>query len=307
MLEEHFGADPSGFPLTGEQIALYDLPNLQLALDSYLQAGEVEHRLIGFAGPVGFSEMSLSGLVHDAGFGLKVGPVRRTVVRLEADHTVTCVTAGLFLISVGSRRLAVLVMQGERGFDSEGIRMDVMGSEPAIAEHFAGRIRDLMRELNVYRGKVLALKAAGDMGDGGMAVEFPQVAQVGRGDIVLSEGLLDTIDLHTVEFARHSAALLEAGRHLRRGLLLHGPPGTGKTLTSTYLISRLEGRTVVLLTGAGLGLIGAASAIARDLQPSLVLLEDIDLIAHERTAMMGTTSLLSSSSTRWTGWGRMPT
>ncbi len=292
MLEEHFGEDPSSFPLSGEQIELYDLPNLQLALDAYLEERDVEHRLVGFAGPVGFSEMSLAGLVHDTGFGLKVGPVRRTAVRLDGDRSVSCVTVGLFLLARGDRRLVVLVMQGERGFDSPGVRLEVMASELAAAEEFVSRIRELMRKHNVYRGKVLALKAAGEMGDGGMAVEFPQVSAVGREDIVLPEGLLDTIELHTVEFARHSEALLEAGRHLRRGLLLHGPPGTGKTLTATYLIERLEGRTVVILTGAGLGLIGAASAIARDLQPSLVVLEDIDLVAHERTSMMGTTSLL---------------
>jgi ATP-dependent 26S proteasome regulatory subunit len=101
------------------------------------------------------------------------------------------------------------------------------------------------------------------------------------------------IELHTVEFARHADALRDAGRHLRRGLLLHGPPGTGKTLSTTYLISRLEERTVVILTGAALGLIGDACSIARDLQPSMVVLEDVDLVAQERTAMgFGATSLL---------------
>jgi ATP-dependent 26S proteasome regulatory subunit len=83
----------------------------------------------------------------------------------------------------------------------------------------------------------------------------------------------------------------EAGQHVRRGLLLHGPPGTGKTLSSNYLISQLEGRTVIILTGAALGLVGAASEIARDLQPAMVILEDVDLVAQERT-MMGATSLL---------------
>jgi ATP-dependent 26S proteasome regulatory subunit len=88
-------------------------------------------------------------------------------------------------------------------------------------------------------------------------------------------------------------ALRDAGRHLRRGLLLHGPPGTGKTLTSTYLISRLEGRTVVILTGSALALVSEACAIARDLQPSMVVLEDVDLVAQERTMMgLGATSLL---------------
>lgn len=195
-LTEHFGEDPATYPVTGEAVATYDLPNLQLALDAYLDRSGTEHRLIGFGGHVGYAEMSLSGLVHDFGFGLAVGPFRRTVVELERGRSVTCITTGLFLIAEGERRLAALVMQGQHGFDEAGLR-------------------------------------------------------------------------------------------------LHGPPGTGKTLSTTYLISRLEGTTVVILTGAALGLVADACAIARDLQPAMVVLEDVDLVAQERTAMgFGATSLL---------------
>jgi ATP-dependent 26S proteasome regulatory subunit len=127
----------------------------------------------------------------------------------------------------------------------------------------------------------------------GLSVEFPAVEPVGRDQIVLPEGVLDMVELHTIEFARHADTLRDVGRHLRRGLLLHGPPGTGKTLSTSYLISRLEERTVVILTGAALGLISDACTIARELQPAMVVLEDVDLVAQERTAMgFGATSLL---------------
>ena len=292
MLSEHFGSDPSMFPVIGESIAPYDLPNVQVALDAYLGRDGVEHRLVGFGGPVGYAEMSLSGLVHDIGFGLAVGPVRRTTVPLDGDRSVTCVTAGLFLISEAGRRLAVLLMQGHHGFDAPGLRLEVLAAEQHTGEQFVADVHALMREHNVYRGKVLALKGGPMMG-GVMSVEFPAVDAVSRDEIVLPEGVLDAIELHTVEFARVADALIGAGRHLRRGLLLHGPPGTGKTLSSSYLIGRLEGRTVLVLTGSALGLVSEACAIARDLQPSMVVLEDVDLVAQERTAMgLGATSLL---------------
>ena len=291
-LTEHFGEDPATYPVTSEGIATYDLPNLQLALDAYLDREGTEHSLIGFGGHVGYAE-SLSGLVHDFGFGVVEGPVRRTVVGLERGRSVTCITAGLFLIAEGDRRLAALVMLGRRGFDEGGLRLEVIAPEQEEGERFIADVRALMHEHNVFRGKVLALKAGDEMMGRGMAVEFPAVEPVSRDQIVLPEGVLDIVELHTVEFARHAGALREAGWHLRRGLLLHGPPGTGKTLSTTYLISRLEGRTVVILTGGALGLIGDACAIARDLQPAMVVLEDVDLVAQERTAMgYGATSLL---------------
>jgi hypothetical protein len=292
-LTEHFGEDPATYPLTAEAIADYDLPNLQLALDAYLAEAGREHSLIGFGGPVHHMELSLAGLVHEFGFGLDEGPVRRTVVPLERGRTVTCVTTGLFLISEGEDRLAVLVLQGRHGFEEAGLRLEVIAPEQAAGERFVADIRSLMHAHNVFRGKVLALKAGDEMMGRGLAVEFPVVEPVGRDQIVLPEGVLDVVDLHTIEFARHAETLRDAGRHLRRGLLLHGPPGTGKTLSTAYLISRLEGRTVVILTGAALGLVSDACTIARELQPSMVVLEDVDLVAQERTAMgFGATSLL---------------
>jgi len=293
LLSEHFDADPATYPVTGEGIAPYDLPNLQLALDAYLGQPQVEHRLVGFGGHLGYAEMSLAGLVHDQGFGIAVGPVRRSVVELDAGRSVTCVTAGLFLITDGELKLAAMLMRGQHGFDEPGLRVEVLAREQQDGERFLARLRELMREHNVYRGKVLALKGGDEMMGRGTSVEFPVVDRVERDEIVLPEGVLDIVELHTIEFTRHSDTLRRGGRHLRRGLLLHGPPGTGKTLSASYLISRLEGRTVIVLTGAALGLVSEACAIARELQPAMIVLEDIDLVAQERTMMgLGATSLL---------------
>jgi hypothetical protein len=292
LLEEHFGTDPGTFPVTGMPVAQYDLPNLQLALDGYLERPGIEHELVGFGGHLGYAEMSLAGLVHDHGFGLSVGPVRRTVVDLDGGRSIPCVNAGLFLISGGEARLAAMVMRGQHGWDQPDLRLEVIAGEQEDGERFLTDLRELMREKNVYRGKVLAFSGGDAMRGQGISVEFPRVDPVGRDAIVLPEGVLDVIELHTIEFARQSETLRRGGRHLRRGLLLHGPPGTGKTLSASYLISRLEGRTVIVLTGAALGLVSEACTMARELEPSMVLLEDIDLVAQERTMDGSPTSLL---------------
>jgi cell division protease FtsH len=38
------------------------------------------------------------------------------------------------------------------------------------------------------------------------------------------------VERHALGVAAHRAALLAAGQHLKRGLLLYGPPGTGKVV-----------------------------------------------------------------------------
>ena len=84
-----------------------------------------------------------------------------------------------------------------------------------------------------------------------------------------------------------------AGQHLKRGVLLFGPPGTGKTHTVRYLLSLRESVTAFVLSGQALALIGQACALARVMPPSIVILEDVDLIAGDRSfGPMGSNPLL---------------
>jgi ATP-dependent 26S proteasome regulatory subunit len=74
---------------------------------------------------------------------------------------------------------------------------------------------------------------------------------------------------------------------------MYGAPGTGKTHTVRHLISRLSEHTVFVLAGQGLGAIAKTVAIARALQPAIVILEDVDLVAEERSRMhAGTNPML---------------
>src|SRR6266567_2821947 len=74
----------------------------------------------------------------------------------------------------------------------------------------------------------------------------------------------------------------------RKGLLFYGPPGTGKTHTIHYLASQLPDHTTLLITAEQVGLLSEYMQLARFLQPAMVVLEDVDLIARSRTSMHGT-------------------
>lgn len=85
---------------------------------------------------------------------------------------------------------------------------------------------------------------------------------------------------------------MSAGQHLKRGLLLYGPPGTGKTHTMRYLIGQLTGYTRLILMGHALHAIGSASELARELQPAVMVLEDVDLVAEDRSFGPGSSPVL---------------
>jgi ATP-dependent 26S proteasome regulatory subunit len=101
-------------------------------------------------------------------------------------------------------------------------------------------------------------------------------------DLILPADTLAAVHRQVVGVAEHREQLLAAQQHLKRGLLLYGPPGVGKTHTVRYLTSQLAGVTIVQLTGDSLRYISTACSVARTLQPAMVVVEDVDLIAEDR-------------------------
>lgn len=63
--------------------------------------------------------------------------------------------------------------------------------------------------------------------------------------------------------------------------------GTGKTHTIRYLASNLPDHTTLIITAAQVGLLAHYMNLARQLQPALVVIEDVDLIARDRDNMGG--------------------
>ena len=290
-LREHFGTNASTFPATSLQVAEYDQPNVQVALDAYLDEPDRSAEIMGFSSP-SHVEVNLSSLVSPGRYGMSAdpGPVNRTVIELDDGRSISYVTMALFLVNDGEKRLAVLV--GRHRYPSQQSFVEVMGPEPEDGEDFLAELRRLMAQHNVYRQKAISLSATqGPMGQS-INVTFHPRKEPAREQIVLPGGLLERVERSTLEFDRHTEALRARGHHLRRGLLLHGPPGTGTTLTAPYLADALDHRTVLLLTGPSLGLIRSTCEMARALEPSMVVLEDIDLVAQERTQMNTPTTAL---------------
>jgi hypothetical protein len=287
-LRDHFGQAPGALPVIAESFETHDHPNLQVAIDDFLSRAGCSAEVVGVAGGQQFMRLSLADLVAPRGSALlggaspSEGPVEYVNISLDGERMQTCVQSGLFLIRDGDGRLAMLV-RGKSEFShlEKGLHVDVMACEKSAAERFLATLRTSMRQRNVYRGHTLSLSQEKMIGS--LVIKYHPLPRIARERIILPEGLLERIERQTIRFGEHSARLQAAGRHLKRGLLLHGPPGTGKTLTAMYLVAAMRERTVLLLTGRGLGLIEQSCALARALQPSIMILEDVDLVAEERT------------------------
>lgn len=284
----HLGVDAAQLPVFSEEFDPYEHPNVQVAIDAYLEANGREADLAGVAAQQRhFSEFGLSMIASQRMlYGMSPiveGPVDYVNFHLAGDRQLPCVQFGLYFVRDRDTRFVVAVIgPSERRGPNPKLRVEVMAVDPDVARGFLAELRADMLRLNVYRGQVISL-SPGSLGMGPQTlVAFHALPRVTRDDVVLPELLLSRLERQTFGFAEHADALLAAGRSLKRGVLLYGVPGTGKTLTLMYLTGRMPGRTVLLATGLGIGLLQAVVQMARTLAPSMVVIEDVDLIAEER-------------------------
>jgi cell division protease FtsH len=287
-IDAHLGRDSAELPVVSEGFAPFDKVIVQVAMTAYLERGVRRDELLGLAG--GFRHNgSFSDILQVPGYGMgRNSSVEYRNLPVGPTETLACVQFGVFLISERDRRLAVM-MRGpdEHGMQS-GVSLEVISGDEDAPPEFLAEIRTLVVELNVFRGQVISFGTAGEFDHHGLGpVVFFERPDLRADQLILPETATGAIEAQVFGIARQKERLLASGQHLKRGLLLHGPPGTGKTLTVRYLISNLRGHTVVLLTGRGLHRISAACGLARLLQPSVVVLEDVDLVAEERGVYHG--------------------
>jgi hypothetical protein len=276
---KHFDHDPLKLATVTDAFPISDHPNLHLAVREYLDSPGLEATLEGVAGLEDYGgPLTLARLLTNA--AASAGPVQYANVSLDGGEVLACVGQGLFLVR-GDRREAILVSGPSRGNPWEKLHLEVMAATQEGAAKTLSRIRALMRERNVYRGRIVSLIP--DRYSNSPQVVFHALKKIERQDIILPAGLLERVERHTIGLSKHAPALRSVGRHLKRGMLLHGPPGTGKTLTAMYLAGQMKDRTTFLLTGQGLGLVEESCAMARMLQPATLIIEDVDLVAEERS------------------------
>ncbi|MFE0104793.1 AAA family ATPase [Streptomyces sp. NPDC059009] len=282
-LREHLGSEPGGTPVLKATYPAYDHPNVHRALERWFTTDGRTHELIGLTGAAHRGMYTLSEMLESADRYDKfvVGAVDYAYLPVSPDEELACVSFGFYLGTDGADRYVVLLRGPNDEYGSEKVQVEVIAPARDAARRLLGGIDALIRADNIYRGQVLSFEGS-DFGDGLGPFRFHRRPGLDRDRIVLPPGLLERVERQVVGVARHRDRLRSAGQHLRRGLLLYGPPGTGKTHTVRYLLSHLPDFTVVLLAGSGIDRIGSACALARMLQPALVVLEDCDLIAESR-------------------------
>ncbi|HUY10049.1 MAG TPA: ATP-binding protein [Candidatus Dormibacteraeota bacterium] len=279
--------------MVGETWPTYEHVNLQVGLNAWLSGDGRSHRLVGLTG-FRHRMFSLADQVQPQGslHGPELGSVAMVRVGVGPNGaTRPCVRCGPYLVSQGPVRMAILLRYSEQHGPQPGVALEVLCADESVADAVLADIRLLAMVHKVFRGQVLSFGSE-MFGPRDAALTLRERPQLSRDALVLPPGLLEEVEAEVLGVALHAPQLRAAGLHLKRGLLLHGPAGPGKTHTVRYLISRLVDHTVVILSGSSTHLVAQACSIARALQPALVVVEDVDLIAESRGAHPGAHPLL---------------
>ena len=279
LVRDFLGPDGTHHSVVTRDLPRFEHVNLQTAIDTWCaRAGRVVE-VRGIAMPPHYGGLSLQQLV--GGDGLP--PIRLTAPALTdlpngPGSTLGCLRLAVLLVSDELGRYVVMIQAPNEHQPS--LQVEVAGLPVRLAQRLLADLDQLRAELNVYCGHLLDV-SLDPMG--GVILAFADLPGLSREDVVLPSAVLARVERHALGVAGHREKLLATGQHLKRGLLLYGPPGTGKTHTTRYLLGQMNGYTRLVLTGRSLVAVGAVTDLARALVPSVVVLEDVDLVAEERS------------------------
>ena len=296
VLTEHLGRPVHELPVAVEQWPAYEHVNVQGALDVVLEEHGERARILGVAGHRHHGPFGIADLLGDDPMYEMRGPRPGNVTRISlpsgpGGETRECLRVAVVLLEADEDRIAVLFRGPDPESGSSEVTVEIIANRPASAERLGRRLRQLALEHNVYRGHVVSFGRS-MFGERGSLLRFRERPTMSREELILPPATFDDLRRQAVGVARNSVRLRAAGQHLKRGILLYGPPGVGKTHSVRYLISELIGTTVVELTGETLHGIREACSVARTLQPAMIVIEDVDLIAEERSHYGSETPLL---------------
>ncbi len=263
--------------------------DLQWALADVLDGDVVTTHRSGIQAGYAFQTFTFSMLSLDRQDAPVIAPLEYEDVDIGEAVPVRCLKSTMWLCQRGGHRLAMLLTpilkHAEVGGWQVEIAMMPKDGHPDFSGSLLQELESRIHQAQSYRGKVISLEQRDNYSGKAGGVRVHKLRSVSREQVILPEKTLQLLERNVSEFISQREQLHKLGMSIKKGLLFYGPPGTGKTHTIHYLASQLPDHTTLLITAEQVGLLDEYMQLARFLQPAMVILEDVDLIARARTAM----------------------
>jgi len=228
------------------------------------------------------------GNTHDPAI---VAPMQYEEIDIGEMLPARCLRQALWLSRMENTPFALLLSPESRYGQINGSHLEIavppgeVGAD--LSRSLLKEVEDLVKSTASYRGKVISFEVtqrySGDTGN----LRVHKLRTVRREDVILPEKTLGLLERNVRGFIEQREQLKKLGLPIKKGLLFYGPPGTGKTHTIHYLASQLPDHTTLLITSEQVAYLDHYFQLARFLQPAMIVIEDVDLIARNREEMSG--------------------
>ncbi|MFB9262794.1 ATP-dependent Clp protease adaptor ClpS [Bradyrhizobium erythrophlei] len=288
-LDWHFAGVPRHKLVTrSRQFPGHMRADVQVAIDRLFTA---PIHFFGIHEEYRYETLAFAALMKDSRNAPSIAPPQYQDVDIGESEPVKCLVNGLWLCRAGELRYAVL-LTFHREYDREPtLRIELAvpagAAGNALVQRSFAELEAAVHAARSYRGKILSLEGVSEYRGRARGVTVHRLPTVDRDAVILPERTLRLLDRNVLGFVGSRDLLRRLGQSTRKGILLYGPPGTGKTHTIRYLATNLPGHTTLIVTAEQVGLLGAHMGLARLLQPTMVVIEDVDLIARDRDDMGG--------------------
>jgi hypothetical protein len=280
------GYDADKIKVWGDRYPAHMRANLQPVIDELFMANA--DQCVGAIPRYSSQDLSLGELMgRDRDERIAVGPISRVAVDTGEEEPVRCVRNALILKRTPMPHAIFIFVRTDPGGDERYVDVEIAvphdhpGSE-AFASKCLAPLEDAIAQCHAYRGKVLSLENQEHYRGRVGRIQVHRLKSIDASQVILPAPTRVLLDRCVLDFMKARGSLRSLGFQTKRGILLYGPPGTGKTHTIRYLASNLPGTTTLLITAEQVGLLPHYMSLARLLQPSMVVIEDVDLIARSR-------------------------
>jgi len=212
-------------------------------------------------------------------------PLKYNEVGIGEEKPIRCLNNVFYLWNEGSVPMALLLIQdGSPPMLHVDIAVPKNSQTGPEIEQMMKRLEEACKDCESYRHKILSLEASeNDLDMSETNIKVHHLQHVSREQLILPEKTIDLLERNLMNFVEKRQQLKARGLPTKKGLLFFGPPGTGKTHTLHYIIGQLKKEyTTFLITAEQVENLGLYCQLARLVEPAIIILEDVDLIARER-------------------------
>jgi ATPase family associated with various cellular activities (AAA)/ClpX C4-type zinc finger len=291
LLDRHFAPEKlASLVVTSRTFQIRQQADLQLAIDELFGERHVGTNFVGVHSEYRHEAVAFARLIERKRSAMQAAPAQFEEVDVGNGATIRCLKNGVWLLSDADTPYCAVLATNEDYGQGPKLTLEIAAAGRSgieMAEKVFAAIERRLSKDSCYRGRVLSLEQENQWSGRASRITVHELEPVSREEVILPETVLNAVERNVLQFASHRPALRKLGLSTQKGLLFHGVPGTGKTHCIRYLAGQLTGHTTLLITAEGVGLLPEYIALARLLQPALVVIEDADLIARARSDMNG--------------------